>query len=89
MFRLGSNWERPGNSYSKAWSSAMPIDKMTRYHDKEFTSDCRETEGDSFDFEELLQNTQDSSGGAALLTPWVSILMVHLCSGGGAVPVSM
>lgn len=83
MFRLGSNWERLGNSHRKAGSSAMPTDKMSRNHDKEFTSDCRETEGGSFNFEELLQNTQDSLGGAAQLTPWVSILMVIYDLGAG------
>lgn len=46
----------------------------------ELPSGSRETEGGFFDFEELLQNTQDSPRGA-LLTVWESIL-VHFLSAG-------
>lgn len=78
VFRLGSNWEKLGNSHSETGSTAMFADKMTRHHGKESTSDFRGPEGGSLDFEELLQSTQDSLGGVALLTLWESVLMVHL-----------
>lgn len=54
-----------------AGSTAMFTDKFIGAV-AEFIPGSRETQGGFFDFDDLLQNTQDSSGGA-LLAVWESI----------------